>query len=152
MKKSAGILCYRWRGSHVDVFIVHPGGPFWKAKDKGAWSIPKGEYADGEDPLTAARREFQEETGIEAVGKFQPLQEIKLKSGKRILAWLLETDFDVAKIVSNTFEMEWPPRSGRMQQFPEIDKGDWFIIEEARVKLNEAQAGLLDQLEKILDA
>ncbi len=152
MKKSAGILCYRWRGSHVDVFIVHPGGPFWKAKDKGAWSIPKGEYADGEDPLTAARREFQEETGIEAVGKFQPLQEIKLKSGKRILAWAVETDFDAANIVSNTFEMEWPLRSGRMQQFPEIDKGDWFTIAGARVKLNEAQAGLLDQLEIILNA
>jgi predicted NUDIX family NTP pyrophosphohydrolase len=152
VKKSAGILCYRWRGSHVDVFIVHPGGPFWKAKDKGAWSIPKGEYADGEDPLTAARREFQEETGIEAVGKFQPLQEIKLKSGKRILAWAVETDFDAANIVSNTFEMEWPLRSGRMQQFPEIDKGDWFTIAGARVKLNEAQAGLLDQLEIILNA
>lgn len=151
MKKSAGILCYRRRSDHVEVFIVHPGGPFWKAKDKGAWSIPKGEFVDSEDPLTAARREFQEETGIEAVGKFQPLQEIKLKSGKRVLAWLLETDFDAANIVSNTFEMEWPPRSGRMQQFPEIDKGGWFTIAGARVKLNEAQAGLLDQLEIILN-
>ena len=143
-------MCYRRLCGDVEVFIVHPGGPFWKSKDDGAWSIPKGEYEDGDDPLIAARREFLEETGIELSGTFQPLREIRLKSGKRVLAWALDIDFDATKIVSNTFEMEWPPRSGRRQQFPEIDKGNWFILKEAKIKLNEAQAGLIDQLEALL--
>src|SRR5688572_8817630 len=145
MKKSAGILLYRRTKQGVEVFLVHPGGPFWKNKETGAWSIPKGEFED-EDPLTAALREFREETGITLSGNFSPLQPVKLKSGKLIYAFACKGDLDPGKIISNTFELEWPPRSGHKELFPEIDKGAWFTILNAREKINPSQAALLDEL------
>jgi len=144
-KKSAGILLYRFSDKKLQVMLVHPGGPFWKNKDAGAWSIPKGEFTD-EEPLTAAIREFMEETGMTIDGKFISLSTVKQKSGKLIFAFALEHDIDVEKIRSNTFELEWPPKSGKKNQFPEIDKAAWFSPDEASVKINTAQAGLIDEL------
>src|ERR1700733_10588544 len=136
-KQSAGILLYRKTGSSLQVFLVHPGGPFFKNKDAGAWSIPKGEFLDDEDALVAAKREFFEETG-QAIsnGKFIPLKPVQLKSGKIVHAWAIEGDIDHETITSNLFEMEWPPKSGRMQSFPEIDRAGWFDVDEARIKIN----------------
>jgi predicted NUDIX family NTP pyrophosphohydrolase len=145
-KLSAGILMFRRRDSGVQVLLVHPGGPFWKKKDAGAWSIPKGEYEEGEDALDAARREFQEETGIVAQGEFLPLDRIKQPSGKVITAWALEGDCSPAAIRSSTFSLEWPPKSGRKQEFPEIDRADWFTLEEARKRMVKGQIGFLDRL------
>jgi predicted NUDIX family NTP pyrophosphohydrolase len=145
-KKSAGLLVYRFQKKSPEFFLVHPGGPVWKNKDAGAWSIPKGEYTDNEDPLAAAKREFEEETSQSIAGKFIPLTPVKQKSGKHIHAWAVEADIDTAKIKSNLFEMEWPPRSGKKQQFPEIDKGEWFSETEAKLKINPAQALLIDEL------
>lgn len=145
-KQSAGVLLYRKLNNILQVFLVHPGGPFWKNKDDGAWSIPKGEYEDGEDPLEAARREFFEETGQNIDGDFIALNSIKLKSGKIVHAWAVAGDIDQDNIKSNLFEMEWPPKSGKTQAFPEIDRGEWFSVEEAKVKINAAQAGLVEEL------
>lgn len=149
-KQSAGILLYRFRGKTAEVLLVHPGGPFWKNKDDGAWSIPKGEYDETEDPLLAAIREFEEETGQPVQGSFLPLTPVKQKSGKWVHAWVLEGELDEKEIRSNFFEMEWPPRSGKQQSFPEIDKAAWFSLNEAKKKINPGQAGLLNELEELL--
>jgi predicted NUDIX family NTP pyrophosphohydrolase len=143
-KQSAGILLHR----DGEVLLVHPGGPFWAKKDAGAWSIPKGEYEEGDDPRAAALREFEEELGsaLPAGTELVELGTVKQKSGKRITAFAAEGDLDAETISSNTFEMEWPPRSGRMQAFPEVDRAGWFSIEEAREKLNPAQAEFLVRL------
>ena len=147
MKQSAGILLYRSPPAR-EVLLVHPGGPFWAKKDAGAWSIPKGEYEEGDDPRAAALREFEEELGsaLPAGTELVELGTVKQKSGKRITAFAAEGDLDAETISSNTFEMEWPPRSGRMQAFPEVDRAGWFSIEEAREKLNPAQAEFLVRL------
>jgi len=144
-KHSAGLLMYRRKNS-LEVFLVHPGGPFWAKKDLGAWSIPKGEYAEGEDPLTAARREFQEETGFVAQGEFISLGEVKQAGGKLVTAWAFEGDCDPDKLTSNSCQIEWPPRSGRVLEFPEADRGGWFSIDEAKARLLKSQLNLLDML------
>lgn len=149
-KSSAGILLYRFRDKILEVFLVHPGGPFWAKKDSGAWSIPKGEFTPGEDPLLAAKREFQEEIGQEPKGNFLPLTPIKQSSGKIIQVWALEGDLDPTTIKSNTFTIEWPPRSGRQQEFPEVDRADWFTLEQAREKIVPGQVGFLKELEILL--
>ena len=151
--RSAGILLYRNRNHASEVFLVHPGGPFWQAKDDGVWSIPKGEYEHFHDPLAAARREFEEETGSPPpAGDLVPLGEVRLVSGKIVSAWALEGDIDAAAIRSNTFELEWPPRSGRMQSFPEVDRAAWFTLVEARTKLHPAQHAFLERLQSIVAA
>ena len=150
MKRSAGILMYRIRGGAVEVLLVHPGGPFWAKKDLGAWSIPKGECGSDEDPLDTARRELEEETGIRPGGPLVPLASVRHPSGKEVLAWAAEGDADPTTIRSNTFVMEWPPRSGRKAEFPEVDRAGWFAIEVARQKIVKGQIALLDQLEQIL--
>jgi predicted NUDIX family NTP pyrophosphohydrolase len=142
-KRSAGVLLRRDDGR---VLLVHPGGPFWAKRDLGAWSIPKGEYDDGDDPEACARREFEEELGSPAPAELVDLGTVRQKNGKEVRAYLGAGDVDVATVVSNTFTMEWPPRSGRTAEFPEIDRAEWFTVEEAREKLNPAQAELLDRL------
>ena len=150
MKQSAGILAYRIRAS-LEVLLVHPGGPYFMNKDLGVWSIPKGEYGN-EDPLETALKEFNEETGntIESM-EFIPLQDVRLKSGKRITAWAVACDFEKPFISSNTFEIEWPPKSGKKVSFPEVDKAEWVSLEIARQKLNAAQVSFLNQLEALLN-
>jgi len=150
MKKSAGLLMYRTQQGSPQVLLAHPGGPFWRGKDEGAWTIPKGEYEETEQPLAAAQREFTEETGFEAAPPFVPLGEIVQKSGKRITAWAFAGDCDPGQLRCNTFELEWPPRSGRRQSYPEIDRAEWFGLDEARRKIIPAQRALLDRLEKAL--
>ena len=145
-KQSAGILVYRRVAGEVQVLLVHPGGPFWAGKDDGAWSIPKGECNPGEDPLRAALREFEEETGTAIGGEFTPLAPIKQRSGKTVCVWAVEGDFDAANIKSNLFSLEWPPHSGRMVEFPEVDRGAWFALAAARRKILPGQSGFLDQL------
>jgi predicted NUDIX family NTP pyrophosphohydrolase len=146
-RRSAGILLYRMRPSGPEVLLVHPGGPFWAKKDDGVWSIPKGEHGDDEDPQVCARREFEEETGTAlAPGELADLGEVRLKSGKRVTGWAAEGNLDANSIRSNTFELEWPPRSGRRQEFPEVDRAGWFELEEARAKLAPAQVPFLDRL------
>jgi predicted NUDIX family NTP pyrophosphohydrolase len=145
-KLSAGILPYRRRAETLEVFLVHPGGPFWLRKDDGAWSVPKGEYQAGEEPLQAARREFQEETGFPAEGRFIALPEVVQPSGKRVSVWALEGELDPDQLRSNSFELEWPPHSGQRQEFPEVDRGAWFTLEAARRKLQPGQMPLLDAL------
>jgi predicted NUDIX family NTP pyrophosphohydrolase len=145
-KTSAGLLLFRWRARQLEVLLVHPGGPLWVRKDDGAWSIPKGLVGDGEEALAAARREVEEETGARAEGDFIPLTPIRQSADKTVKAWAVENDFDPATLVSNTFEMEWPPRSGRRQTFPEVDRAGWFTIEEARRKILRGQLPLLDEL------
>jgi predicted NUDIX family NTP pyrophosphohydrolase len=145
-KISAGLLMYRRRAGGVEVLLVHPGGPFWRNKDAGAWTIPKGEPAVGEELLEAAKREFEEETGVAPVGDCAPLPPLKQKGGKVIHAWAIEGDLDPAQIRSNTFEMEWPPRSGRRAAFPEIDRAGFFSLDQARLKMNSGQVALLDAL------
>lgn len=149
-KKSAGILPYRIHNKKVEVLLAHPGGPFWKNKDDGAWSIVKGEYNDEEKPLSAAKREWQEETGMKISGKFISLKPVRQKSGKDIIAWAVEADVDATEIKSNSFEIEWPPKSGKKQSFPEIDKAAWFTLDEASEKINPAQAALLVELQQHL--
>ena len=149
-KSSAGLVIYRRRLGAGEVFLVHPGGPFWQAKDLGAWSIPKGELAPDEDPLDAARREFTEETGLNISGEFRPLASIRQPSGKTIHAWAVEGDCDPAAITSNTFSIEWPPRSGTAREFPEIDRAAWFALGEARERITKGQRGFLDQLQQLL--
>jgi predicted NUDIX family NTP pyrophosphohydrolase len=176
--QSAGILLYRWAAAKLEVFLVHPGGPFWKGKDAGTWTIPKGEIEDGEPALDAAVREFREETGftleetgpplkkagvpldqpslppgktaVAHQGRFQPLSPVRQKGGKRVFAWALSGNLDPAQIVSNTFELEWPRGSGRQQTFPEVDKGGWFTLPAARDIINPAQIALLEELEETL--
>lgn len=145
-KQSAGILLYRFRSGIPEVFLVHPGGPFWAKKDAGAWSIPKGEFEAG-DALEAAKREFLEETGSPIDGAFVALKPLKQRSGKVVHAWAVEGDIDASCVTSNTFSMEWPPRSGKQQEFPEVDRGGWFAIPQAREKLLTGQCGFLDELE-----
>ena len=151
VSKSAGILVYRFRAGQPEVLLVHPGGPYWAKKDAGAWGIPKGGFDDTEDPLAAARRELAEETGVEIDGTFIALQPIRQKGGKTVYAWAIEGDCDAAAIRSIMFEMEWPPRSGKMKEFPEVDRAGWFAMAEARVKMLESQLPLLDQLQAIID-
>ena len=143
MKRSAGVLLRRSSG---EVLLVHPGGPFWARKDLGAWSIPKGEYGDGDDAEEAARREFLEELGSSPPAELIDLGTVKQKNGKEVRAFLADGDLDVTAVTSNTFTMEWPPRSGRTSEFPEIDRAEWFDVETAREKLNPAQAAFLDRL------
>jgi predicted NUDIX family NTP pyrophosphohydrolase len=145
-KHSAGILLYRRRPRGLELLLVHPGGPFWAKKDAGAWSIPKGEYAQGEDPLAAARREFEEETGMRVAGDFVPLGELVSPGRKIVTAFALEGDFDPATLRSNAFELEWPPKSGRMQSFPEIDRAQWFPPDEARDKILAGQSEFIGRL------
>jgi predicted NUDIX family NTP pyrophosphohydrolase len=146
VKQSAGILVYRKRKNQIEIFLVHPGGPFWLKKDLGVWSIPKGEIEEGEEPFDVALREFKEETGQTISGKFVPLNSVKQKGGKIITAWAVEGDADQGKIISNTFEMEWPPKSGKMKAFPEVDKAEWFAINVAKEKINPAQIAFIDEL------
>ena len=150
MQRSAGILLHRYQKQNLQVLLVHPGGPFWLNKDIGAWSIPKGLYDEDEEPLDAAKREFTEETGFTVDGDFHDLGELKQPSGKVIHAWALTGDIDTSKLISNTFELEWPPHSGKVQSFPEVDAGAWFDIAEARMKILPGQVGFLDGLIALL--
>ena len=151
MARSAGILLFRFAGGEPEVLLVHPGGPFWARKDAGAWSIPKGEHGDDEDSQAAALREFEEETGTRlAPAALEELGTVRQKSGKHVTAWAVEGDLDADAIQSNTFEMEWPPRSGRKETFPEVDRAAWFGVDEAREKLNPAQVAFLDRLGELL--
>ena len=147
-RTSAGLLLYRRTGGTLEVLLVHPGGPFWKGKDEGAWTMPKGEVAEGEEPLATARREFVEETG-QAVpaGALVQLQSIRQRGGKIVHAWAVEGDLDAAAIVSNTIRMEWPPKSGKFVAFPEVDRAGFFDLPTARVKMNPAQVAFLEELE-----
>lgn len=146
MRRSAGILLFKKRARELYFFLVHPGGPFWKNKDEGAWSIPKGEYDESEDPLAAARREFKEETGIEVKGDFIELHPVKQKSGKTVFTWAAEMDIDPSRLISNTFPLEWPPKSGKYIEVPEVDRGGWFTIDEARSKINPGQLPIVEEL------
>jgi len=147
-RTSAGLLLFRKRSVGLEVFLIHPGGPFWRGKDSGAWSIPKGEIAAGEDPLAAARRELTEETGVAVEGEFVALAPVRQKGGKVVVAWAIEADCDASTITSNSFSIEWPPRSGKHPDFPEVDKAAWFALPEARKRINPAQAAFLDELER----
>jgi predicted NUDIX family NTP pyrophosphohydrolase len=146
MSKSAGILLFRKNNKKIEFFLVHPGGPFWAKKDAGAWSIPKGEYGDDEDALVAARREFKEETGQSIDGEFIELKPLKQKGGKIVQAFAVDGDIDADNIQSNTFEMEWPPKSGKRRSFPEVDKAGWFDADTAKQKINEKQAAMIDEV------
>jgi predicted NUDIX family NTP pyrophosphohydrolase len=151
MRTSAGLLAFRDRSGVPEVFLIHPGGPFWTNKDDGAWMLPKGEYIEGqEEPLAAARREFVEETGFPAEGEFIPLGSTKQKGGKLVTAWAFESDFDATLLKSNLFRMQWPPKSGKMESFPEVDRGEWFGMEMARVKILASQAVFLDRLLEVV--
>jgi predicted NUDIX family NTP pyrophosphohydrolase len=141
---------FRRCGAELEVFLVHPGGPFWTKRDLGAWSIPKGEVAPGEDPLASARREFEEETGTWPDGECIPLSPRRQRSGKVVYAWAFEGDCDATTVVSNTFIMEWPPRSGRQQAFPEVDRAEWFPLEEAKRRLVSGQVGFVEELAELL--
>jgi predicted NUDIX family NTP pyrophosphohydrolase len=149
-KKAAGVLLYRGKGSSLEVFLIHPGGPFWAKKDESSWSIPKGEFLENEDPLTAAKREFQEETGFSVEGPFVSIGSVKQSSGKVVQAWACEGDVDAAAIQSNTFQLEWPPRSGKYQDFPEADRAEWFTMDVARKKILKVQMPFLQNLERVL--
>jgi predicted NUDIX family NTP pyrophosphohydrolase len=137
---------YRRKNERLEVLLVHPGGPLWSTKDLGSWSVPKGEFQQGEDPLEAARREFLEETGVAVNGDFIPLIPVKQRSGKTVLAWAVEGNMDPSRLRSNSFSMEWPPRSGRTQEFPEVDRAEWFGLEAAQEKINAAQRPFLTEL------
>ena len=149
-KRSAGLLMYRRHNRQLEVFLVHPGGPFWAKKDLGAWSISKGEYVEGELPLEAARREFEEETGFAAIGDFLDLGAVQQAGGKVVSAWAFEGDCDPSKLISNRCEIEWPPRSGRNIEIPEVDRGDWFSIAEAQERILKSQAPFLERLSSLL--
>jgi predicted NUDIX family NTP pyrophosphohydrolase len=150
-KRSAGLLMYRRHNGQVEVFLVHPGAPFWAKKDMGAWSICKGEYAESELPLEAAKREFQEETGFTAQGSFLELGVVQQASGKIVSAWAFEGDCDPGKLVSNHCQVEWPPRSGRRIEIPEVDRGGWFSIAAARERILKSQEPFLDRLSQMLN-
>jgi predicted NUDIX family NTP pyrophosphohydrolase len=141
---------FRKQNAATEIFLVHPGGPFWSKKDIGAWSIPKGEFSDDEDPLAAAKREFEEETGKTIEGNFLPLQPVAQKSAKQVYAWAVEGDINAETVFSNTFKMEWPYKSGKYQTFPEVDKAAWFSVTEAKEKINPAQAAFIDELEQMI--
>jgi predicted NUDIX family NTP pyrophosphohydrolase len=145
-KQSAGIVLFRRRDHELQLFLVHPGGPFWSNKDAGAWSIPKGEYADDEDPFEVAKREFQEETGFTVNGDFRELEMVRQPGGKRVRAWAVEGDCEADAVKSNLFTMEWPPKSGRQAEFPEVDRAAWFGVQEAREKILKGQLSFVDQL------
>jgi len=149
-KTSAGMILFRVRDAELQVLLVHPGGPFWKKKDDGAWFVPKGEVEVGEEVLDAAKREFQEETGISPRGEFLALGSVKQKSGKTIFAWAFEGDCDPAKIKSNTFTIEWPPKSGRVAEFPEIDRADFFTLAQAKIKMHPVEFPFVERLHEIL--
>jgi predicted NUDIX family NTP pyrophosphohydrolase len=149
-KTSAGLIMFRVREKEIEALLVHPGGPFWNKKDEGAWFIPKGELNPDEDPLAGAKREFEEETGLKPEGAFLPLGSVRQKSGKTIFAWAFEGDCDPAQLKSNTFTIEWPPRSGRQQEFPEVDRGAFFTITQAKEKMHPVEFPLLTRLEEIL--
>ena len=150
-KKSAGILLYKAPGKELKVLLVHPGGPFWAKKDLGAWSVPKGEFLEDEEPLKAAQREFYEETGEKVEGDFMELGSVKLKSGKQVFCWALEKDFNVENLTSNSCEVVWPPRSGKIISIPEVDKAAWFSIEKAMEYINEGQKPFLFRLKEKLN-
>ena len=152
-KKSAGLLLYREArdSSGIQVLLAHPGGPFWRNKDEGAWTIPKGEFADDENPLAAAKREFEEELGAKPpADEYIPLKPIKQKNGKIVHAWAVKGDFDLATLRSNEFEIEWPPKSGRMRSFPEVDRAQWFSVDAAKRKMLTGQSALVDELLKLI--
>ncbi len=146
-KRSAGLLMYRLKEGATEVLLIHPGGPYWTKKDDGAWSIPKGEIEEGEDPIRAAKREFEEETGLAPEGTFRPLRPVKLKSGKTVHAWVFEGDWDARGLKSSTFTMEWPPRSGKVQEFPEADRADWFALGVAKEKIQDGQRAFIEEFE-----
>ena len=150
-KNSAGILLHRLRGSGIEVFLVHPGGPFWATRDAGAWSIPKGESEAGEDPLEAAKREFKEETGFAVEGNFIELTPVKQPGGKVVYAWAVMGDCEADSIKSNTFSLEWPPRSGKRKEFPEVDRAGWFTPEVAREKILKGQLNFLEELKRKIE-
>ena len=151
-KRSAGLLVYRRRQGELEVFLIHPGGPFWAKKDLGAWSIPKGEYLEGEEPLAAALREFQEETGFAVQADFIELGMVTQAGGKVVSAWACAGDFDASKLISNSCEIEWPPRTGRLITIPEVDRGEWFSIGEAQKRIWTSQQPFLERLStKLLD-
>jgi predicted NUDIX family NTP pyrophosphohydrolase len=150
-KESAGILMYRRRNSTLEVLLVHPGGPYWAKKDAGAWSIPKGEFSEKEDRFSAAKREFKEETGIFPEGNFVALAPVRQPGGKVVYAWAVKGDCDAETIVSNTFSMEWPPRSGKYQEFPEVDRAGWFTMDVAKKKILKGQVSLLEELAQMID-
>ena len=150
-KRSAGLLMYRRSGERVEVLLAHPGGPFWAKKDLGAWSIPKGEYEADEDPLQAANREFEEESGVVPAGSFVALGEIKQAGGKIVTAWAVEGDCDASSLKSNTFSIEWPPDSGRVAEFPEVDRWEWFSLEDAEKRILAGQKEFLERLAKLMD-
>jgi predicted NUDIX family NTP pyrophosphohydrolase len=152
VKRSAGLMLYRRGNNGIEVFLVHPGGPFWTKKDRGSWSIPKGEHTEGEDAIAAAQREFQEETGFTASGNFIALGEVRQPGGKIVAAWAVEGDCDPAQLRSNTFQLQWPPRSGKQIEVPEVDRGDWFSLAEAKVKLLAGQTPFLDRLQELLSS
>jgi predicted NUDIX family NTP pyrophosphohydrolase len=151
-KQSVGLLLYRWGDEGLELLLAHPGGPFWAKKDLGAWSIPKGEFLEDEQPLTAARREFAEEIGTRVDGDALALTPVKQKSRKLVHAFAIEHDLNVDRISSNTFEMEWPPKSGKKQAFPEVDRAAWFKLEEARQRIQPGQVPILDELVRRLRA
>ena len=150
-KNSAGILLHRLRGSGIEVFLVHPGGPFWATKDAGAWSMPKGEFEAGEDPLEAAKQEFKEETGFAVAGNFIELTPVKQPGGKVVYAWAVMGDCEAESIKSNTFSLEWPPRSGKRKEFPEVDRAGWFTPEVAREKILKGQLNFLEELKRKIE-
>jgi predicted NUDIX family NTP pyrophosphohydrolase len=150
MKQSAGILLYRDAAGRLEVLLVHPGGPFWAKKDAGAWSLPKGGIEEGEEPLAAALREFEEETGTRPTGEAIALEPRRQPAGKLVYAWAMRGDLDPAAVTSTTFSMEWPPRSGRRQEFPEVDRAEWFTLDEARGKILKGQAPFLDELQRLV--
>lgn len=147
---SAGVLLYRVRAGNPEVFLVHPGGPYWQNRDAGAWSIPKGQLEEGGDALATGQREFQEETGSQVSGEFIPLTPLKQPGGKLVHAWAVRGELDASSITSNTFSMEWPPHSGKQREFPEVDRGEWFTIAAAKEKILPGQCGFLDQLQEKL--
>jgi predicted NUDIX family NTP pyrophosphohydrolase len=149
-KNSAGLLLYRRCRGELEVFLVHPGGPYWAKKDLGAWSLPKGECDEGEELLEAAKRELTEETGFCVDGEFRRLDPLKQRSGKIVHAWAIEADCDSAQIRSNLFSLEWPPKSGQMKSFPEVDRAQWFNVAEARRRINPGQVGFIDQMVSVL--
>ena len=149
-RQSAGLLVYRERAGELQFFLVHPGGPLWQNKDAGIWSIPKGEFSADEEPLEAAKREFWEETGMTVEGEFLSLGSVKQRGGKIVHGWAVRGDFDAAQVRSNTFDLEWPPRSGRLVAFPEVDRGAWFSMSEAKEKIKEAQIAFLDEVARLV--
>jgi predicted NUDIX family NTP pyrophosphohydrolase len=149
-KQGAGLLMYRLRDGNLEIFLVHMGGPYWAKKDLGAWSIPKGEYGPDEDPFEAAKREFLEETGFAAVGEFSRLKDLRQPGGKLISAWAFEGDCDAKAIRSNTFSLEWPPRSGKFQEFPEVDRAEWFSPDISKEKILKGQRPLIEELRRLL--